>query len=393
MKVIEEPRQAEVDHLDAEALIKEARRRQRKRWWHIGIVVLMAMLVSGVSYAIVSSPSARARPTGTSSPSKPVSPAQSGPFVSLKVPTALAVAENGNLLVVDSGRDQILRRLPSGKFQVVAGTGKRGFSGDGGLATRAEIDGPAGIAVAKTGTIYFADDGNARVREVLPDGLIETVAGGGTLPLGTKPVAALSAKLGASFGPFSLAIGPNGQLYVGSSGVYRLSPNGMLDWVVGSTARALNKGFNGIYSNPAFQTDFTPAMQLAFDGKGDLLVAGGYGYGLYERTTTGKLRFLKNVRGPGASWGSLARAPDGSVVLTGRTIGLARFQPSGSLTPIAEHGLWTILGSHNELLTGVGVAVAPNGDIYLDVDAGYFSSVSAIVELRANGEVAALWKS
>jgi len=81
------------------------------------------------------------------------------------------------------------------------------------------------------------------------------------------------------------------------------------------------------------------------------------------------------------------------VVLTGRTIGLARFQPSGSLTPIAEHGLWTILGSHNELLTGVGVAVAPNGDIYLDVDAGYFSSVSAIVELRANGEVAALWKS
>jgi hypothetical protein len=37
--------------------------------------------------------------------------------------------------------------------------------------------------------------------------------------------------------------------------------------------------------------------------------------------------------------------------------------------------------------------VAPNGDIYLDVDAGFMSSVSAIAELRPNGEVVRLWKS
>ena len=378
---------------DAEALIKEARQRQRKRRLFIGIVVLIAMVVSGVTYAVVSRPSTRARHTRASSPTKTVSPAQSGPFVSPKAPYALAVGPNGDLLVVDGGRGQILRHLPSGKFQVVAGTGKRGFSGDGGLAIRAEIDGPAGIAVAKNGAVYFADEGNGRVREILPDGIIKTVAGGGTMPLGTKPVEALSAEFDASFGPCGLAIGPNGQIYIGTSAVYRLDSNGMLDWVVGSSARDLNKGFNGIYSNPAFQIDFVQAVQLAFDGRGDLLVAGGYGFGLYERTATGNLRFLMNFRGPGASRGSLAAAPDGSVVLTGRTIGLARFQPSGSVTPIAEHSLGTVLGSNNEFITGDGVAVAPNGDIYLDVDAGFFSPVSAIVELRPNGEVVTLWKS
>jgi hypothetical protein len=393
MRVINEPTEATMEVSDAEALIKEARERQRKRRLLIAFVVIIALAVGGVSYAVVSRRGARARTTGASSPKTTVSPAESGSFVMPKTPTALAVAPNGELLVVDSGRDQILRYLPSGKFQVVAGDGKSGFSGDGGLASRAKIDGPTAIAVAKDGTIYFADGGNGRVREILPDGIIETIAGGGTVPLGMKPVAALSASFGSPSSLFGLAIGPDGELYIGTSAVYHLSSNGMLDWVVGSGARDLNKGFNGFMLNPAFQADFAQAGPLGFDGRGDLLVAGGYGFGLYERTASGKLRFLMNFRGPGASRASLAAAPDGSVVLTGRTIGLARFQPSGSVTPIAAHGLWTVLGPNNAFITGNGVAVAPNGDIYLDVDAGFMSSVSAIAELRPNGEVVRLWKS
>ncbi|MGA3354479.1 MAG: hypothetical protein ABSD85_15050 [Acidimicrobiales bacterium] len=396
MKVIEEPRHATWDHphtepLSAEALIRGARQRQRRRWIGGGIVLLV-IVVGSVSYLIVSRPSGRARQTGASSSTTTISPTQSGAFVSPKAPYALAVAPNGDLLVVDSGRDQILRRLPSGRFQVVAGTGKRGFSGDGGQAILAEIDDPSGIAAAKNSTIYFSDEGNGRVREIMPDGIIETVAGGGTIPLGTKPVAALSAKFPAPSELFGLAIGPNGELYIGTSAVYRLSPNGILDWVVGSSARVLNKGFNGIYSNPAFQIDFNQAKQLALDTKGDLVVAGGYGFGLYERTASGSLRFLAHFR-DGASTGSLATAPDGTVVLAGGNVGLARFQPSGSATPIAAHGLATVLGPQNEFLLDDSVAVAANGDIYLDVDAGWFSSVSAIVELRPNGNVLPLWKS
>ena len=71
---------------DAEALIIEARQRQHRRWLIIGIIVVIAMIVSAVSYAFVSRPSTRARHTGkSSSPSKTL--AQSGPFVSPKPPT------------------------------------------------------------------------------------------------------------------------------------------------------------------------------------------------------------------------------------------------------------------------------------------------------------------
>jgi len=163
----------------------------------IGIVVLIAMVVSGVAYALVSRrPSTQARNTSKSPPTKTV-PAQSGLFVTPKAPYALAVAPNGDLLIVDSSRDQILRHLPSGKFRVIAGSGKRGFSGDGGQAVRAELDieNNSGIAVAKDGTVYFSDSGNGRVRDVLPNGIIKTILGGGTRLLGQGPMPALNASI------------------------------------------------------------------------------------------------------------------------------------------------------------------------------------------------------
>jgi hypothetical protein len=404
MRVIEEPQQTAASVPDAEALIKEARQRQRRRRLLIGIVVLIAMVVSGITYAIVSRPSARARHTGTSSPTKTVSVAQSGSYVSPKAPHSLTIAPNGDLLVVDSDRDQILRRLPSGKFQVLAGDGKRGFSGDGGPAVHAELrlDYQAGIAVTRNGTVYFADALNGRIREVLSDGIIKTVAGGGNIPLGTKPVAALSATFGGPFSLFALAIVPNGQLYIGTSGVYRLSPDGVLHWVVGKLVppKDLPKGWGGVYSNPAIQSDFMPATRLAFDGKGDLLVAGGGGWGLYKMTRSGKLLFLETFRGDGY-WGSLTEASRGSVVLLYGG-GLFRFSSSGAITRIGP--AWTAIDSalgkmskeprQNMFIGGDGVAVSKCGDIYVDTNAGNtFMSVSAILELRPNGSVVALWKS
>ena len=281
MTVTEEPRQATSDLPDANALIKEARQRQRRRWTG-GAIVVLAMMVSVVSYAIVSKPSARARHTRTSSPSK-TAPAQPGPFVTPKAPYALAVAPNGDLLVVDTGRDQILRRLPSGKFRVVGGSGKHGFSGDGGQAVGAELDiqNDSGIAVAKDGTIYFSDTGNGRVREVLPNGIIKTIVGGGTRTLGQGSMPALS----ASLSPWGLAIGPNGELYIAANAVYRLGPGGILRWVVGKSV-PLPKNYCWD-CNPAIQNDFLNTDRLALDGAGDLYVAGGGGWGLYEMTAKG----------------------------------------------------------------------------------------------------------
>ena len=64
---------------------------------------------------------------------------------------------------------------------MIAGTGARGFSGDGGPAARATFDGPTGLSVDASGTVYVADSNNHRVRRIKPDGTIDTLAGSGAL--------------------------------------------------------------------------------------------------------------------------------------------------------------------------------------------------------------------
>ena len=333
MKVIEEPRQAEASVPDAEALIKEARQRQRKRRLLVGIVVLMAIIVSGISYALISRPSARTRHTRTLPPTKTVSAVQTGSYVSPKAPTTLIVAPDGDLLVVDSGRDQILRHLPSGKFQVLAGDGNRGFSGDGGLAVRARINvqGDSGIAVARDGTVYFSDSGNGRVRVVLPDGVIRTIVGGGTREIvqGSMSAQSVSLKEPSTEGLAGLAIAPNGELYIAANAVYRLDPDAILHWVVGKSLPMPNYCWD---CNPANQNDFLNSERLALDGKGDLLVAGGPGWGLYEMTRSGKLRFVSVFREDGY-WGSMAEDAEGTVVASLRN-GICRILASGTCESI-----------------------------------------------------------
>lgn len=318
-----------------------------------------------------------------------------GAIVDLTMPGALAVSSTNELFVVDWSRDQILRRVASGRFQVVAGTGRRGFSGDGRLAIDAEISVTqwGGLAVASNGTVYFADGGNERIREILPDGIIETVAGGGTESLGTASVVAMRARFGNDYSLNGLALGPGGQLYIASDGVYRLA-NGVLHWVVGSDAPGLNKGFKTYGSSPVFQKDFDPAYALAFDGKGDLLVGGGATWSLYERTAAGALRFVQEDRAQGGYYAAMAAAPDGSVVIAGGAHGLARFHPSGLITTIPAVGLFTLLPLPSHFTVGEGVAVAPNGSIYLAADANNgFTNVSAIVEVTTTGRAILVWKS
>jgi DNA-binding beta-propeller fold protein YncE len=64
-------------------------------------------------------------------------------------------------------------------ISTVAGNGTQGFSGDNGPATSAQLNQPAGIAVDSAGNLYIADEGNNRIRKVT-NGVITTVAGNGT---------------------------------------------------------------------------------------------------------------------------------------------------------------------------------------------------------------------
>jgi hypothetical protein len=226
MSVIEEPRQAETKLPDAEALIKEARQRQRKRRLLIGIVVIIAMVVSGVSYAVVSRPSARARHTRASSRSKTVS-ASTGE-VTPDQPIGLAVSHDGDLYIADRGRNEILEWMPSGKFRIVAGTGVAGLTGDGDRSDRAEVNDPDSLVITPSGTLYFTQTGryqapvsssggmlNTVIREITPAGTIRTIAGlHPSCPSG--PVQSISAE-SALFQGANLSLTLGGALAVDAS--------------------------------------------------------------------------------------------------------------------------------------------------------------------------------
>ena len=72
------------------------------------------------------------------------------------------------------------RWLRNGVITTAAGTGAAGSSGDGGLATQAQLNTPVSVAADQSGNIYIADAGANKIRRIAPDGTITTFAGTGT---------------------------------------------------------------------------------------------------------------------------------------------------------------------------------------------------------------------
>jgi adhesin/invasin len=83
----------------------------------------------------------------------------------------------GNLYFADSGNNRIRKIDTNGVITTIAGTGERGFGGDGGPATAAQLNNPVDVEVAGDGSVYIADTYNSCVRCIGLDGIIRTVAG------------------------------------------------------------------------------------------------------------------------------------------------------------------------------------------------------------------------
>jgi sugar lactone lactonase YvrE len=101
----------------------------------------------------------------------------------------------------------------------VAGTGAAGFSGDGGRAINANLNGPLGLAVVPDGTLYIADTQNHRIRKVDPTGTISTVVGSGTRGFSGDGGPATRASLDV---PTSVAVAGDGSLYIADSSNRRI---------------------------------------------------------------------------------------------------------------------------------------------------------------------------
>jgi DNA-binding beta-propeller fold protein YncE len=107
-----------------------------------------------------------------------------GPATRAKLnhPTRVAVGHGGELLIADRDNHRIRRVGPNGKISTIAGTGLAAFGGDGGPATDAFLNFPTDVLPDGAHDFLIVDTSNDRVRNVDRDGVITTIAGGGTQP-------------------------------------------------------------------------------------------------------------------------------------------------------------------------------------------------------------------
>jgi trimeric autotransporter adhesin len=141
-----------------------------------------------------------------------------GPATSagLNNPSGVAVDASGNIYIADYYNHRIRMVTKSdGIITTVAGDGTKGYKGDGGLATSARLDFPQGVVVDASGNIYIADSFNHRIRMVTKsDGIITTVAGGGTQGYKGDGGLATSAHL---YVPQGVIVDASGNIYIADS--------------------------------------------------------------------------------------------------------------------------------------------------------------------------------
>ena len=96
---------------------------------------------------------------------------------SLAYPGSPTIGPDGSIYIADTTNHRVRQVYPNGTITTIAGTGISGYNGDGIPATRAHLKNPVSVAVNSIGEVFISDNGNNRIRKVLTNGTIITFAG------------------------------------------------------------------------------------------------------------------------------------------------------------------------------------------------------------------------
>jgi hypothetical protein len=295
--------------------------------------------------------------------------------LSLVEPGAMTAGPDGGLYVYDSSRHQVLLREPDGMMRVVAGNGIVGESGDGSLATSAELGQVVALALAPDGTLYIS--GGNRVRAVSPSGVIARVAGNGrsAMPLANgseqcpQKITDGTIATHAAIGSPGIAVSPSGHLYLTG-----LPCSNDVAVLRGRRLYLVLVPASFLGADPLFPQDRQPGpIAIAFDRSGDLYLGGDDPYAVFALRPGGRLHTIGFLRQEPPD--ALAAGPPGSVVDAGN-LSLVRFsatarwsggsRPKGHL--LFDYSLRGLLSGRQYFADG-GVAVFPNGTAVVDGNA------------------------
>ncbi len=248
-------------------------------------------------------------------------------------PRNVAADGVGNVYVSDFLAHRVYRIAPDGALSVFAGAGVAGYSGDGGAATSAMLNHPAGLAVDAWGGLYIADSGNNRVRRVF-QGFITTVFGGPSLLAS----------------PTGLALDPNGALYVADAG-----NNRVWRWTAAAGGTIVAR-------------DLPAARDVAVDPAGTVYVAAGsrvlrVSPGGYIDSIAGDGMYRYRGDG-GPATAARLDSPFGLAIDAASRLYVSD-QGNRRVRAVGRSGIIQTVAGPNDLAAPAGLAADPAGDIFI----------------------------
>jgi len=297
-------------------------------------------------------------------------------------PNAVATDSFGNTYISTS-YNCVFRLDANRNLSRVAGNCRTGFSGDGGNALNAQLNNPQGIALDADGNLYIADQGNQRIRQVTPAGIISTVAGNGTAGYSGDSGFAISAEL---YNPQGVVVDASGNLYIADAGNFRIrmvqsvaTPGATITTIAGSSSQG-----TGGDGGPAAAATFTSPTNLARDSKGDLYITDTGASVVRMINSSGAISHIAGTGTPTYSGDGhpavsaalnypqgLALDAAGNLYIADRGNYRVRvIAVGGIITTYAGDGIFGASGDGGpatsaELFSPVGVATDHQGDLYI----------------------------
>jgi sugar lactone lactonase YvrE len=218
-----------------------------------------------------------------------------GPALSVQLasPQGLAKDAAGNIFICEYTNRRI-RKFNGNTVSTVVGNG--GFGGDGGLATKASLRRPNGVAIDPTGNLFISDTENNRIRKIDKNtGNISTVAGDGKGQFSGDGGPAINARV---FSPYGIIFDKDGNLFFVDHGNYRVrkidKTSGLISTIAGNGFIG-NSGDNGLATNASFKSP----TNVAVDSLGNIFISDPYDSKI--RRVDGKTGVITTFAGNGTN--------------------------------------------------------------------------------------------